>query len=319
MPDGGTKHLRSVTFEGLAETITSEITLAAILERAGEMIMMHACAVADPETGAVVALVAKSGTGKTTASSVLGRELAYITDETVAIRLDGTILPYPKPLSLKQPEGGAKLQVGPDELQLLPAPRQSFISAIVLLNRVTGGGRLEPLLEPVGLADAVLALVPDTSSQSAMDEPLQSLCRVIDRAGGVWKVTYSEAKDLAAALWPLLRSGSGHPAATPAEWSVPASQGSAGPVPSGWLRRVSPVDAIEVDGDLLVLMASEITRLSGIAPVMWHASACPVSKEDLILRIGEHHGLPDGYEAVVDAAVAELIGRGILEEGTVLK
>ena len=122
LPGAGVRHLSSDTFEGLAEAVTSEVTIAAILERAGELTMLHACGVADPE-GGVIALVAKSGTGKTTASSQLARTFGYITDETVAIRADGTIVPYPKPLSVKQATtGAAKLQVGPDELGLKVAP-----------------------------------------------------------------------------------------------------------------------------------------------------------------------------------------------------
>ena len=125
LPGAGVRHLGSDTFEGLAEAVTSEVTVAAILERAGELTMLHACGVAD-QNGAVIALVAKSGTGKTTASSQLARTFGYITDETVAIRPDGTVVPYPKPLSVKQATpGAAKLQVGPDELGLKPRAGQS--------------------------------------------------------------------------------------------------------------------------------------------------------------------------------------------------
>ena len=63
--------------------------------------MLHACGVADPE-GAVIALVAKSGTGKTTASSQLARTFGYITDETVAIRADGTLCRIPSPCQLSR-------------------------------------------------------------------------------------------------------------------------------------------------------------------------------------------------------------------------
>ena len=197
------RHLGSDTFEGLAEAVTSEVTVAAILERAGELTMLHACGVADPD-GAVIALVAKSGTGKTTASSQLARTFGYITDETVAIRADGTVVPYPKPLSVKQATpGAAKLQVGPDELGLQVAPDNPRITAIALLDRVAGGDYQLPVIEPVPLVEAVLALIPDTSSQAAVVQPLQSLCRLIDSVGGVFRVSYSEAADLKDSLAPL--------------------------------------------------------------------------------------------------------------------
>ena len=76
LPGESVRHLGSDTFEGLAEAVTSEVTVAAILESAGELTMLHACGVADEE-GLVVALVAKSGTGKTTASSQLARTFGY--------------------------------------------------------------------------------------------------------------------------------------------------------------------------------------------------------------------------------------------------
>ena len=155
-------------------------------------------------SGAVIALVAKSGTGKTTASSQLARTFGYITDETVAIRADGTVVPYPKPLSVKQATpGAAKLQVGPDELGLQVAPDNPRITAIALLDRVAGGDYQLPVIEPVPLVDAVLALIPDTSSQAAVVQPLQSLCRLIDSVGGVFRVSYSEAADLKDSLAPL--------------------------------------------------------------------------------------------------------------------
>ncbi|GAP54491.1 hypothetical protein AHiyo6_10560 [Arthrobacter sp. Hiyo6] len=187
-----TFQLQAETFEGLAENLTSQLTLAAILEHAGQFTMLHACGVADPQTGAVVALVAKSGTGKTTASSVLAAAYGYVTDETVAILPDGSIVAYPKPLSIKQPNPEApKFQVGPDELGLLTAPEELFVQSIVLLDRVAAAdGPVSPVLQRVLLADALLALIPETSSQSKIEQPLQSLCRLIDHVGGVWKVTY---------------------------------------------------------------------------------------------------------------------------------
>ncbi|PTT64565.1 hypothetical protein DBR22_13820, partial [Arthrobacter sp. HMWF013] len=55
MHDGGTFFLQAASFEELAENLTSRLTVAAILANAGEFTMLHACGVADPVTGAVVA------------------------------------------------------------------------------------------------------------------------------------------------------------------------------------------------------------------------------------------------------------------------
>ena len=327
LPGDGVRHLGSDTFEGLAEAVTSEVTVAAILERAGELTMLHACGVADPD-GAVIALVAKSGTGKTTASSQLAQSFGYITDETVAIRADGTVVPYPKPLSVKQVmPGAAKLQVGPDELGLKIAPDNPRIAAIALLDRVSGGDYQLPVIEPVPLVDAVLALIPDTSSQAAVFQPLQSLCRLIDSVGGVFRVSYSEAVDLTDSLAPLFVAEPVNPAEVAVAWTPALVERDAGPaahqagkknaepIPAGWLQRTDAVDAVEIGEDLLVLTEAELTRLSGIGPIIWQSAQRPVSMQTVASRIEAVHGLPDGYEALLDEAVDGLVGRGLLLRG----
>lgn len=324
LPGVGVRHLGSDSFEGLAEAVTSEVTIAAILERAGELTLLHACGVSDPG-GAVIALVAKSGTGKTTASSQLARTFGYITDETVAIRADGSVVPYPKPLSVKQATpGAAKLQVGPDELGLHVAPGEPRITAIALLDRLAGADYQLPIIEPVPLMEAVLALIPDTSSQTAVFQPLQSLCRLIDSVGGVFRVSYSEAADLVDSLAPLFLTDPKNPPEAAKSWSPamkepemesvadPAGEQPAEPIPAGWLQAAAAVDAVEIGEDLLVLTEAELTRLSGIGPIIWKSARRPISMQTLVSRIEALHGLPEGYEALLDEAVDGLVGRGLL-------
>ncbi|PNH85234.1 ATP-binding protein [Arthrobacter sp. AFG20] len=316
--DGGTLALQAASFEALAENLTSRLTLAAILENAGRLIMLHACGVASPESGGVMALVAKSGTGKTTAASVLARTYGYVSDETVAIGPEGEVVPYPKPLSVKQGPGAPKKQLGPGELGLLPALPKMFIQSIVLLDRVDRPGRsgmqdrpVAPVLRQLPLADGLLALVPELSSQSEMDEPLQSLCRLIESVGGIWQVTYSEAADLPQALEPLFRSDGPVKAA----WEAPGLNGAPGAIPDGWVRRVTPRDAVKVDDDLLVMLDSEIVRLGGVGPAIWEAAAGAMSLEQLAEEVGRVHGRDEGYRTAVAAAVGQLVEKSILEQG----
>ncbi|WP_258061895.1 hypothetical protein [Arthrobacter sp. ZGTC412] len=304
--------LQAATFEELAENLTSRLTVAAILANAGELMMLHACGVADPVTGAVVALVAKSGTGKTTAASVLARTYGYVTDETVAIGPDGSVIPYPKPLSVKQGSGIPKRQVGPDEFGLEPAPVNPFIQSIVLLDRVRSDRPVTPVLQRVPLADAVLSLIPDSSSQGEIEEPLQSLCRLIDSVGGVWQVTYSEAADLPAALKPMFRTQPG----TQSEWEPRVVAGTqSGHIPNGCVRRAIPKDAVAIGGDLLVMLDNEIVRVSGIGPAIWEASANPVRLDQLAEEVGNMHGRPEGYRDAVAAAAEQLIAKSVLDQG----
>ena len=312
--DGGMFHLRAASFEELAENVTSQPTLAAILANAGELTMLHSCGVADPVTGAVVALVAKSGTGKTTAASVLARTYGYVTDETVAIRPDGSVVPYPKPLSVKQGPGAPKRQVGPEELGLHPTPAEPFIQSIVLLDRVHSDPPKAPVLERVPLADAVLALIPDSSSQGEIEEPLQSLCRLIEGAGGVWRVTYSEAADLPAALEPLFRAPGRKQSGAEPEWAAADGHVGWGPIPGGLFRRAVAKDAVVVGADLLVVLDSQIVRLSGIGPAIWEASANPVHLDQLAETVGRMHGTPEGYQQAVAAATQQLVAYSVLEQ-----
>ncbi|UTT68807.1 hypothetical protein NMQ03_16505 [Arthrobacter sp. DNA4] len=304
--------LAAASFEELAENLTSRLTVAAILANAGELTMLHACGVAEPGTGAVVALVAKSGTGKTTAASVLARSYGYVTDETVAIAWDGSVIPYPKPLSVKRGEGAPKRQVGPDEFGLQPAPAMPFIQSIVLLNRVRGNPATAPVLEKVPLADAVLALIPDSSSQAEVVDPLQSLCRLIESVGGVWRVTYSEAADLPATLEPLFRLQS----ASGTEWESAAREAvHPGHLPAGIVQRRALRDAVAIGDDLLVMSDNEVVRLSGIGPAIWEACAGPANLQQITKHVGMMHGQPDGYRVTVAGAVEQLLAKSILVRG----
>ena len=310
--DGGTFQLEATSFEELAENLTSRLTLSAILANAGELTMLHACGVADPSSGAVVALVAKSGTGKTTAASVLARIYGYVTDETVAIAWDGSVVPYPKPLSVKQGAGTPKRQVGPDEFGLEQSPAMPFIQSIVLLNRVQAPNPVAPVLERVPLVDALLALIPESSSQGDVVDPLQSLCRLIESVGGVRQVTYTEAADLPGALEPLFRL---QPTSGP-EWEAASPDvARRPPLPAGSIRRRASRDAVKIGGEVLVMLDNQIVRLSGIGPALWEACSAPRGLEELTEHIAKVHGAPEGYRAAVATAVEQLIAKSVLERG----
>ena len=304
--------LGASSFEELAESLTSRLTVAAILANAGRLTMLHACAVSDIHTGAVVALVAKSGTGKTTAASVLGKTHGYVTDETVAIRPDGSVVPYPKPLSMKQGGGVPKRQVGPGDLELLEAPPGLQLSSMVLLDRVEAAEPVMPVLRRVPLADAVMALIPDSSSQGEIDQPLQSLCRLIGSVGGVQQVTYSEATDLPEALASLFEKQQ-H---TEQVWEARAGlKAVAGEVPAGFIQRAGHKDAVAIEDQLLVMLGSGIVQLAGIGPAIWEAAAEPLTPGQLTEAVAKVHGTPEGYRDAAVRAINHLISEGVLEQG----
>lgn len=303
--------LQASSFEELAELLTSYLTLGAIDAQAGTLTMLHACGVADPDSNRVVALVAKSGTGKTTASRLLGRTLGYVTDETVAIEPSGAVRAYPKPLSVRN-GGRHKEQLGPDELKLLETPERPFIHSIALLNRQDGWPG-EPQLELVPLADAVLALIPDTSSQGHIDRPLQALCELLNRTGGLGRITYSEADQLPAIVKGILSKPQEQEIY---EWTACfEAVDDSTPVPAGSFRRVYVDDAVEIDGDLLLLSGDRVTRVSGIGPAIWKCSGSTVSREELVRAVTEEHGKPEGYEDLIDEALMHLLEQRVLSDG----
>jgi hypothetical protein len=173
--------------------LSPNLTVAAISAHYGEWWMLHACAVADPTTGATAVLVARSGTGKTTAAVALGRHFGYLSDETAAIRPDGTLVPYPKPLSVLVDGRGPKLQHSPSDLGLLAAPATPWLAAIALLDR---NGSDTPRVEAVGTVDALPALAEQTSALQRHERPLHMVAEHLHRTGGLRRISYREAGDL---------------------------------------------------------------------------------------------------------------------------
>lgn len=76
--------------------------------------------------------------------------------------------------------------------------------------------------------------------------------------------------------------------------------------------RVQPGDAVEIDGDVMLLLDTEVVRLSGIAPTIWKAADRPVSVLEVVQALELQLGLPEDYEALVEEALATLVARGVL-------
>ena len=176
-PDSGSNEDASIgtdDLRSLLQMATQRVTYQAIHGNIGSLLMFHAAAVCHPETGAALVAVAPGGTGKTTVCRTLGPGRGYLSDETVGVRADNTIVPYPKPLSVRRPDWDAKDETDPRSLGLATTTVTPYVAAILLLARDdghTGPARLEPL----GLFDAILGMTPETSSLSRLPRPLHRL------------------------------------------------------------------------------------------------------------------------------------------------
>jgi hypothetical protein len=189
---------------GLLEELSQLLCQWAIHERRGDLLMLHACAVADLDTGASVAFVGRSGAGKSTAAWTLGGEWGYLGDEVVALREDGSIVPLRKPVSLLVDSQPAKAQVSAAQLGLRSAPERPYLAGLVLLDRHPSA----PLsVQRVATIDALPMLAPQTSYLREHARPLHRLVGAVEQAGGLRVATYGEATQLSDLVGELVQGG----------------------------------------------------------------------------------------------------------------
>ena len=180
----------------LLQRLTQSVTHALIEARTGDLLMLHAAAVADPTTGASAVFVAPGNTGKTTLCRTLAPGRGYLTDETVGIRRDGGIDAYPKPLSLRREDWlGVKDETAPADVGLAAATAAPWVAGLVLLQR-DAAHEGPPEVEELDLLDAVLALTPESSGFMGTDGPLRWVAEVLDRTGPARRLRYAEVSDL---------------------------------------------------------------------------------------------------------------------------
>jgi ABC-type glutathione transport system ATPase component len=187
--------------EAAMEMLSQAVTLAGVTRSAGELLMLHAAGLADPDTGRTAVLVGPSGMGKSTATKALGREWGYVSDETIAVTAAGDLLAYPKPLSLIE-DGRWKRQASPASLGLLHAPAALRPACLVLLDRRAGGAGT---IREVPLTEAVARAAEQTSYLGDLEGPLQRVAAVVREVGCV-EVSYAETHQLHDAVADLMAS-----------------------------------------------------------------------------------------------------------------
>lgn len=312
--------------EILADLIATEVTHHGIAELRGRALMLHAAAVS-LDDGRVVGFIGPSGRGKTTASQALGATYGYVTDETLAVLPDGTVVPYPKPLSLGE-RPGHKRTVGASTLELKPASEAPLrVAALALLDRRPDAA--EPSIEPVPLTEVLAELVPQTSFLAELQDPLRTLAEVIISAGGVRRVIYSEARTLPGLVDRILdEAGDERPFLTPVSMrerdcdcfkhQLPAEFPDAAEPrpdgPAGTFRRATHRDALMIDEQLVVLVPGSVTVLDGLGPILWLAADDSTEEELTAAALEQLPEPPEGVDAaaVVAQAIRDLVDAGLL-------
>ncbi len=301
------------------ELLSQHVTLAGIRAHRGRMWMLHAAGVADKD-GRVLVFVGPSGRGKTTASIALGREFGYVSDETIGIAADGTIWAYRKPLSIIEERGRPKVQRAPSSLGVKPLPAAPLrLAGIVLLDRRDDAGE-HPDVGDISLAEAIDELVPQSSSLTAMDAPLQYIARVLEATGGLRRVTYREAASLPGVVREVFQAPSIPTRIGTVDEARPVLRADDDPAASRY-SRADVIDAIATDDPeaAILLQAGRadgegIARvLAGIAPTLWRAADGATEAQLVDAAVAVYGDPPDGdAPALVRAALRELVDSGVL-------
>lgn len=308
------------------ELLVHRATSQTIESGRGRDLMFHAACLADPTTGAAVLLAAASGTGKTTATRRLGPHYAYLTDETAMVDVgDLTVTPYPKPLSLLQDGRRPKRQVSPDELGLGPAVPAVLRRVAVLDREREDADGVVARAEDMDLADALVLLVPQTSSLARLERGLVTLCRTLDRLGGVQRLVYGEADELrpvidallaqppvpVEAAWDALDDGE---LAASAEEDAPEAPAEDAEDPR--VRRRAADCGVELeDGRLVLLMGQQLVILDGLGPALWLLLDTPRTTAELLEELAGLGPVPEGARERVEEAVRALVDQGVAGRG----
>ncbi len=288
--------------------LATSVTTRLIDQMVGLKLMFHACGLSTPD-GQVLALVAPSGTGKTTAAHALCQSsFGYVTDEALVVGEDLAVDPYPKPLSLivRDAESLTKVQWGPDALGLKGIPASLRLSKVIVLDRrpTESGARLENL----GLIEAMLLVIPQTSGLPSLPKPLQRLARAVTIGGGGVRLIYSEIEDAEPLLIDVAHSTLDEDGAL---WA-PIEPSLVQPIPwrDGHLSLRAFQDAVSVGEEILILVDGVPMHLSGIGATIWSAVGRGVKRSDMVSHVVGAHGEHPDAEALVSATIAALLTAG---------
>jgi len=291
--------------------VSRAITLASLHRRRGTAVLLHAAGL--ESQGRAVALVGASGAGKSTAALVLGREFGYLSDETVAVEPDGSVSPYPKPVSVVTDPSAPwdKHEESPEDLGLREVSGTAYLQAVVVLER--DPAREVPELAPLPLVDAALAVVAQSSSLPLLDRPLHRLAGLLSRSGGPYVLRYGEIADCADLMQALLLDRERPPREPWTTTPGPTTHaGTATPSPPGTLTRAPWRDALHGEGGSVVLVGKDVVRLGPVGEVVWTTAAEGIGVDEAVQTVVTALGAHPDAERLVRDGIDDLLRTGVL-------
>ncbi|GAB3751894.1 hypothetical protein GCM10027599_11280 [Yimella radicis] len=288
---------------GLQQRLVFRIGDAVIELTRSAHLLLHAAGVATDD-GRVFALVAPSGTGKSTAAARLCAErFGYVTDELLVIDDEWNVLAFPKPLSLQTGSSDPPVKgcYSADELSLKHPGDRLTLAGILLLNRVDARRRATvEALDPLTAVPRVVAQAPGFTHRAL---PLTRLGEIL-RAVPVHDVEYSDASQLFDVIDGLAAQSTtplGHD-----RWEAKLSHAIG---PTG-VRRASTSDAIGNNGQWCVLVDDVVHQLGPVASFIWeHATGIEHSHLEALIR-GVFGAAPTGRLQII---LDQLTANGLLE------
>lgn len=276
-----------------AERLTVHVTMHLLKAHAGIKHLLHAAVLGDPESGQAVGLVAASGTGKTTAASILGASFAYLSDETAVVSTDDlSILPYPKPLSVIEDEQAPKVQYDPAHRGLkVAAPEQSYtLSHLVILDR-DKTGQATVSWERLPLDEALFTIVLQSSGVQQMPQGLAELAGLLNRVGGAIKLTYSEITETLPFFRDLLAGRLDIPQLAPdfeyLRAPEPVTGGSSG---EKLYQRAAGTEGLAIGDSFLLTTSGRLSRVSIIGWDIWSFLETPQRADTIYAAMVELYG-----------------------------
>jgi len=293
------------------EHLTQQVTRRAIEANLGKLMMFHAAGLQFSNSDDVIGFVAPSGTGKSTLTATLGKHMVYVSDEVVAIDQNLSVFSLQKPVSLiGRNEESFKGHLGPEHLELLTdlssTPR---LAALVVLNRVTE--KQKPSLAQMPLENAVLDLVPQMSGLGLLPEGLDKLCQLINKLGGVFEMTYSDAADVTPEY--LAETTSELRGSAPLVWKhIPKNQPNKS-THDFRIAQSSYFDAIEINGHVLVLDRGQVRMLGELASAIWLLLPTTNSSAELLETLEAKFGSHENSEQILNHVLEDLKLQQLIE------